>query len=78
MTVGGQSVAVIHCDESAYSTFRCKCGGDHGTYVAWGMIVEHGGERGGFYLSMTANQARQHAAILTDLANEIDGGKGKQ
>jgi hypothetical protein len=76
MTFGDRQVPVIHCDESAFSRFSSACGCTG--FVALGLAIENAEGLGGIYVALTPAAAREYAAILTEIADEIDQGKGKQ
>lgn len=69
-------VEALHAHETSYISHRCA----HGRpWVGIGLALAYtGDEKFGLYVSLTPDEARDHAANLLRIANELDAGKGTQ
>ena len=79
LAFGDKHVRCRRVDESSYSKFVCPdCGPKHGFIVASYRIDPISPPTRGLYVAMTPAHAREVAAALIEMANELDAGNGLQ
>lgn len=79
--VGNRQVRAHHAHESAINLFEGDCGGcgEHHAMVTICFSLDSiAPPTRSIYLSFTAEQARNYAAALIDVANQLDGGGVRQ
>ena len=78
ITLGNRMVRARHVHESGINTFSAECSGcgdSHDVLTICFAIDKSAPPARALYLSLKPDQAREYAAMLLDVAQQLDGGR---